>query len=332
MEGSSTSNAALPQHTCNLLRRVCHGAQLEDLLSKYAPELQVLCLQDCDNVLAQYFKGISCPRLSQVCLQVTGGDGDDNDDGSPSENLLSIVSRLHCPNLCELDISSTHATDDVVLAVCYNCPLLTAIDITYCVTVTNASIVALLTHCKHLHTLWMRGNVQCTDASLHAIATHGDTLRSVNFQHCLRVTTIGMLQVLSSCTLLHTYSVGYMDTPAGNGVQVTLAQHLPDSVRNIYFSREATDEILRVISQRCPQLEHLDLQGWDEAEQPVDPALIALAQYCPGLRTLVLSTSLSLTDTEEEVLRQALHPNATIVRCSEARDKQLINLPFDVYA
>ncbi|XP_076936455.1 F-box protein SKIP1-like, partial [Bidens hawaiensis] len=134
-----------------------------------------------------------------------------------------------CPNLEILSIKSCpNVTDESMIKIAFTCPKLKELDISYCYEISHKSLLALGQKCPHLSTL-KRNLMNCLDPSQH----------------------IGIVPTsyLNACP------------QDGDSEAAAIGKFMPQILHlELRFSK-LTPRGLALITERCKNLEHLDLWG-----------------------------------------------------------------------
>jgi hypothetical protein len=191
---------------CKDLREIiidnCQKAndQWTKLIIKYCPNLEALSAVNCEFLTA-----VSTSLLNTLPLR--------------SLNIFNCdmmargLEDLSCSNLTTLSIAATPTNDQLVVKLATKFPQLTHIDLSNCVSLTDASLIAFGEHCPHLESINVSGNPAITDTGLEAIAT--THLQRVIINHCSKITN--SMEILSkNCpNLQHLEQICVNVTPTG---------------------------------------------------------------------------------------------------------------------
>ncbi|CAA0814702.1 F-box protein SKIP1 [Striga hermonthica] len=145
-----------------------------------------------------------------------------------SDQSLSLVAE-RCPNLQVLSIkNSPHVTDAVMTKIASGCPKLRELDISYSYEISHKSIALIGSHCRDL-TILKRNLMNWVDPSEH--------MRIVPTEY------------LNACP------------QDGDSEAAAIAKYMPNLVRLELRFLKLTAKGLTLISERCQNLEYIDLSG-----------------------------------------------------------------------
>ncbi len=120
----------------------------------------------------------SCPRLTAAGLQ-------------------ALLQR--CPALCEVHLHACPVTPPVLEKLACHCLLVSHLSLTWCPTVNDAGLAALLSQdaVPPLHELTLNGCTQVTNASLKALVHFLPSLAVLSVTYCPKITTEAMNDMLT---------------------------------------------------------------------------------------------------------------------------------------
>jgi hypothetical protein len=171
----------------------------------------------------------------------------------PSD-YIAIASRCHL--LRKLEGPTDLMDDTALIALGSGCPLLSALDLMYNRTVTDAGLVAFARN-GALTTLWVDTCDRPTDQGFRAVAQCSPLLQHIGFNMC-SVTDVTL---------------------------TALGRHCHDLRKLSINEASITGEGLTAIGAGCPLLE--EINAWDCDE--IGPGIAAIARGCPRLRVLAAS-------------------------------------------
>ncbi len=168
---------------------------------------------------------------------------------------------------------------------------MTSLNVNWCRSLTDTSIVAIARSCPHLNTISVSG-LLLTDCGITAIANGCPLLEKLDVSWCRELTDASLIAIAQSCPLL-------MDL-------------------NVSFCHKLTDTGITATAKGCPQLKSLDI-SWTgptssdciafapngltscdgmgpDVQSLTDAGLIVIAQSCPLLTSLNVSFCKELTD------------------------------------
>lgn len=290
-------------------------AKLRDFLLMFADTICTLKLHGCNGNFLKCLEKIKCPRLtvlapscfdSDIIALMSMCDHVTHLNCAGSSSSCYFLSLPCCTSLMKVNLSCTDVRNADILQVCSNCQQLDGIELCECRFLTDEAIVALVTRCSQLRTLWMNTNDPFTDISLRAIAEHGRHLQSLNISACPLMTTAALLGALSACSSLHTY---FLDESATRRTQIVqIAQHLPGTLTSLFIGAPTIPfAVLRAVGERCPLLSFLNMQHCSGAV--LEQGLAAVANGCPRLCTVVVPWE----DAELRAMWHALRPDVRVV-------------------
>ena len=161
--------------------------------------------------------------------------------GAPAAPFVRQLSLHNCP-----------ITDASLLAVGTHCTELRNVSLYRCDGVTDAGVLALVRQCSELQEIFLNGCNQITDASIGALASHCAELEVASFCNCPNITDAGVVKLATACPLLQVIS--------------------------LWGCRKITDASLAVLAQHCAELRKVSLRGCDVTLAAVE----ALRSALPG--------------------------------------------------
>jgi hypothetical protein len=127
------------------------------------------------------------------------------------EITYSVLNALKhgLPNLKILHVHTTlPPTDEFILNVAQKCPLLTELDLRWCETITDISMVALARGCPGLTCLKMAGCRNLTDTSMVAIAHGCPNLTTLRIWECPKITDLSIVEIAHGCPNIMMIDIG----------------------------------------------------------------------------------------------------------------------------
>ena len=137
---------------------------------------------------------------------------------------------------------------------------LTAIDLSECMRITDAGVLAIAQNCPHLTSLDLSNNFVLSDIGLSAIAESCHHLTSIGLFNIWNLSDIGASAIAEGC------------------------HHLTSI--DISFNRKVTDVGILAIAQGCPQLMFVNLSY---CEQISEIGVQAMLQSCSNLTSINLT-------------------------------------------
>ncbi|TGZ80699.1 RNI-like protein [Ascodesmis nigricans] len=113
------------------------------------------------------------------------------------------------PSLRTLILSDcTYLTDSSIIYLCSSAPYLTHLDLSFCCALSDTALEVIALRCQGLRELRVAfcGSA-VSDASLRCVGSHLWALRRLSVRGCVRVTGVGVEEVLENCELLEWFDV-----------------------------------------------------------------------------------------------------------------------------
>jgi len=189
-------------------------------------------------------------------------------EGFTAAHMAQIAA--HCQDVETLDFADCGPgiTDEVVIAAASGMHKLKNVNLYSCQVITNASLVALSSHCPHII--------------------------KADFSYCRQITDEGLISFTQGCLLIEDLKLYYVDeiTDLGikaiaNGCRFTLKS------LNVSWCNLITDESIKLLAQQCSLLQKIDISYCDRL---TDVALKHLANLCPALSDVNIHGSRRMTD------------------------------------
>eukprot|EP00899_Mesostigma_viride_P025261 jgi/Mesvir1/591/Mv02032-RA.1 len=187
-----------------------------------------------------------------------------------------------CPLLENLKYYWSGVGDRGIAAVMFNCMQLKKLDLTP--EISDAAIRLAPASCRELHSLTIDSN-KFTDASVSALAARCSALRHLHFGDVARSDAC-VTAFAASCPLLEELRIFISDRVTDASV-LAVAHNCPQ-LHTLYLSGcrgTVTDAGLVELVRRCPRLCKLKLSKIYAGNR----TFLAIAQHCPGLRSLDMS-------------------------------------------
>ena len=166
--------------------------------------------------------------------------------------LLGLdMSSLRCINLSGCSIG-----DEEVSLMAHGCPLLSAICLSGCERITDASCITLGRCCRQLISIDIERCKNITDKGLEGCPPSS----KFNLSYCEKITDMGISALAQSCSAL--------------------------SCINLSNCKKITDMGISAIARCCPLLSNIDLS---DCEKITDTGVSALASGCPLLDIINLT-------------------------------------------
>eukprot|EP00667_Euglena_gracilis_P002505 EG_transcript_2505 len=226
-------------------------------IAEYCPNLKLLNLSGCTQLsgptLARIAEG--CPQL--VFLSLSGCPQ------IPGEAVAQVLA--HCRHIEALCLSGLKALDcgPTTFRTLHASPALRAVDLSYCSTVTDASLVAIARYCNALEWLNLSGCTAITDVGVAAVGNHLSKLRVLIMKLCSQ--------------------------PALTAAGLGTISNAPRNLRRLDLSGvlQLDDATLLQILRKAPVLRSLSVSGCPNV---TDEAVRALSVYCPDLQALDMAS------------------------------------------
>eukprot|EP00899_Mesostigma_viride_P025272 jgi/Mesvir1/592/Mv02033-RA.1 len=215
-----------------------------------------------------------CVGLRTLDVRGCEGVGDDS---------VAAVAE-DCPLLENLEYYGSGVGDRGIAAVMFNCMQLKKLDLTP--GISDAAIRLGPDSCRELHSLTMDSD-KFTDAILSAFAVRCSALRHLRFDD-VGPSDAGVTAFAASCPLLEELHIVYADFVTDVGV-LAVAHNCPQ-LHTLHLSigggrGTVTDASLVELVRQCPCLWDLKLSSSYAGNR----TFLAIAQHCPGLRSLDMS-------------------------------------------
>eukprot|EP00899_Mesostigma_viride_P017713 jgi/Mesvir1/25943/Mv20937-RA.1 len=169
---------------------------------------------------------------------------------------------------------------------------LTCLDVSACVTVTDAGLIAIAQTCCQLIALDVSG-CDVGDASITSLAASCPGLLRVAVFYCRRVTDASLASLGRHCHQLEELDVGYTQVTDDGLTQVAAHCH---RLRRLCLSNcdRVTNVGIRQIGEGCPRLRWVDLPLF--STRVWDRGIRSLVEHCGNLRRLNLAGLTEITD------------------------------------
>lgn len=180
---------------------------------------------------------------------------------------------------------------------------LQSIEFRDCEMITDEILIPIVSSCKRLKSIkfilkYYHLNMPITDASLIAISTHCPGLQTLVAMICTNISDIGLIAISSHCFgLLHVYlgcSSAELITDIFGIISISI------NCRGLLtlftpFCIKVTDESMISLATNCHLLERLDIRGCDVT----DTGIISISKHCIGLLdcSIANSDASKLSDT-----------------------------------
>ena len=282
------------------LRRVCRAfsnilLNEEYELFKYVdlnPWHKVINDQILENILN--YCGPNIFTLSLKCCWLVTNKG-----------IKSIYS--HAPALIELNLHSVwEMTDDGLSSLAQVCLYLECIDLSNCRKISSRGMIELLKNARNLQYITLSYCKSLTDDIMGCEVW--SQMKTVNFQRCTGIFDAGFKKwsQLASTPIQQSISV-ITETPMSHGtvtLSPTSSLYFPLEELNLSDCSFLSDETIKVIAKKCPQLKRLCLSFCCSL---TDAFVEALTEGCPFIQTLDCSyCGNAITDDSLSVLAQGL--------------------------
>ena len=266
---SHSSIIDLTIDNCNV-----NGLEVVDLT---LPFLKRWCINDCTNIASSTLKELlqAAPNLEIFVA--------DKVNGWPTGAMGSQYLRV-------LSIDTSDINDPVFCSLVHSCPLLEVVQLRSCYELTDASVLELVQHAKHLSALYLCNNLVLTDTALEAIAVHcGERLRHLSIFDCIRITDAGLYSISEACHSLQGLGIGgfVMEHITTAAVKALLHSNPLLQEVSFFWSKRVqdADALLMQLAASCIQVRHLDIY---EFKGYTERGIAAISRSCTQLHTVIV--------------------------------------------
>eukprot|EP00899_Mesostigma_viride_P011751 jgi/Mesvir1/20577/Mv14818-RA.1 len=299
------------------------------------PGLRRLAVSRCYNVsnASMTCVGVHCPQLEVLYLMLSRvtdvGLMAVARRGSPLRALeapftvtdvaMTLLAE-NCPHLEQLGMSFCCSVSNAsIKRIAAACPGLQRFDASRCQQVTDDGIMGLAENCPGLLRLSVAGT-RVTDMGIVEIARRCERLEYLNVNGCPRVTETSIKAVARGCRRLRHLSVAECPRVKDAGI-CRVAESCPGMQELNIRQAGVTGASLRAIAANCQELRYLDMGGCGKGGRN----LASLAEGCPKLEHLDISSSPSVS--QKSIVAVSRH--CTRLRVFRARS---LALPSQVWA
>jgi hypothetical protein len=127
----------------------------------------------------------------------------------PPEHMAEIAAR--CPDLETLDLSFSDINDALVIAAVSGMHKLKTVNLSGCSGITNASLMALSSHCPHIVKATFSSCNQITDEGLVSFSQGCSLIEDLNLSRVNRITDIGIKAIANGCKFIKSLDVSFCD-------------------------------------------------------------------------------------------------------------------------
>ena len=266
-----------------------------------------LVLRDNARYDARVFRHIAgyCDNLRGLKIEVEASGGIRAPTPSSTsflptdEDLIPLI--RNCPILQTIDIDcASQLTERLLIALASNCPKLTSIDLTGHTAgatpalITDEGIAALVAGCPKLENLSIGPCPELTDQGILSVAQHCKRLSRLFMEYNDKITDDGMRVLFKSCTLLTTVVVNQLRNLTDEGM-LALPLHCHQLSVLFLVNMDVTDVFFWALAQHCPKLTQLHLYGYTFSDNAYN-TLRYLLDDCPCLTELILNTCRGITN------------------------------------
>ncbi|KAI8982272.1 hypothetical protein BDF20DRAFT_817846 [Mycotypha africana] len=223
-----------------------------------------------------------------------------------SDETVALIANT-CTKLQGLNLSVAYEediygiTDKSIIELAKNCNDLRRIRLSNWRSITDASVIALTTHCPSLLEIDV---VHCcvTNQSLQSIFTHCKELRELKLNHCSQITDEGFLPLVlqqqpvtnlfAQLRILELTNLSFITDQS-----IDYITQAAPKIRNLVLnkcSRITDTAVMHYITRLGHQLHYLHLGN---CKHITDQAIIQLVAHCPRIRYIDLTSCHRLTDT-----------------------------------
>jgi F-box and leucine-rich repeat protein 2/20 len=133
------------------------------------------------------------PNVQRIRITQTPTTGD-------IERIANLQSSRQ---ILKIDLSwCTTLTDATLSGLVEKCPDITSLNLSYCKQISDAGIAAVVEKCPHLKTLDLSWCNQLTDASVMMLANRYPNLTHLNLCGCMEITSTAITALIAACPSL----------------------------------------------------------------------------------------------------------------------------------
>lgn len=223
------------------------------------------------------------------------------DDAKKAYKTLHIINSINDAKLKAILKISTVKHLSLSVDVCYanTGTVLTCVD-----GITYTGFAELITHCKDLVTLNLKNySLLTTDAAMIALAKHSRHLKKVNLNGCVKLTDVGIIALAEGSPNLEIVDISNSDTYT-DAAMIALGKHCPLlKIINLLTpisggNEQLTDATMIALAEGCPSLEMVILTGW---EKLTAAGISILAEHCGRLKKVILTGCDQFTEADIDV-------------------------------
>jgi hypothetical protein len=216
-----------------------------------------------------------------------------------TDAAMNVIAQS-CPELGLIDIDSVLLTDVSMEAFARGCPLLEAVYISKCIRITSVGIKVIAENCRNLKFI----DISWTyigDEGLVTLAECCPKLIELQARFCSNISDIGLLVVASMSQLQR------FDMPRHNAFSTNVLQRFANGCSNLKILGVLGEQTLNIdfivaFARKHPDLQCLDLRF----SSITDETLIEITQLCPNLRRLSLDGCKHITDASITLIQESL--------------------------
>lgn len=253
------------------LESVIEVLQLDPENAKLITHLQLSNSDLDDNGVISFLK--LCPGLTSLDLGKllrTISFGGPPNLPTMTNATLAVLGR-YCPLLTSIDLSmAINITDEGIEALTKSLPKLSSINLKMCNQLQNGILASLVRNCENLKTIHLSNGSGFTDESLISLFARFRFLEKVD---------------LNCCTIANRNIT--------NAVVNAISQHCRGIQELELSCWPLTDEVVTTLTQSCTKLRVLNLM---QCVLITDKSIRAISQNCPNLTGLNIMDCMSLTD------------------------------------
>ena len=157
--------------------------------------------------------------------------------------------------LTAIDLSECmRITDAGVLAIAQTCPHVTSLDLTNNFVLSDIGLSAIAESCHHLTSIGLFNIWNLSDIGASAIAEGCHHLTSIDISFNRKVTDVGILAIAQGCPQLMFVNLSYCEQISEIGVQAMLQNCLNLTSINLTYCNRFPTSQLSVLARRYPKL------------------------------------------------------------------------------
>lgn len=215
--------------------------------------LREVVIRECDFITQN---GIGVVMRRCVNLNSISLDG----IGIPSVDLFLQESFVYAKTLCELDLSHSFISDELLCSVAEACLPLKKLTISHCYDFTFVGISYLLYKYQFLEYLDVEGSNFLTDESMVDLSEFLQSLTFINIGLCSKLTSSSFFMLVSNCLLLEDFRMERTNLGVEEFVVDFRINPRVKSL-NLAGNESLSDECIKKIALCCPNLQELKISN-----------------------------------------------------------------------